>query len=447
MSLGRVLRWLQTAALLFLSGTPISIWVTTAQIGFSQKAPASYEPLSKEAVLHWLDLKKVDKNLYNELKLISRISKAGVSFDLGEDDKAAIRKKGGSEELIAAIEAARYRPKTPEAAPVTAPKAAPRREGLLMLTCQPAECLVSINDKPAGKTVNGAYSQKLEEGSATVSATKDDYEPDKKQQVVNIIENKPASVDFKFIPSPKALQREGQKLFEKMMNALGWASGLKTAEIVYGRGTLKSYSEGKITEWDLGALIELPNKGKFNLSGRGQKLEVTRTGDGFEWRKKPQSGVVGELEPCLRWLEDYQIAATVGRLQQQFGGSASSEPARPAAFKMIAEQLSPGAGTPAIFRAVGENETYKITLDPDSRPREIVLESPGLDNGLRIMYSDYTSLQGTSLQGTAYPKSMQVIVAPRQGVEVQFTEVDSSPPGPNKKDKGTPSKPKAPKAE
>jgi hypothetical protein len=354
--------------------------------------------------MNWLDGKKKNPNLFHEAALISTITKEGLSFKPTEEDLEAFRKKGGSEKLITAIKNARTPPEREPPPPPPPPP--PPKEGRLTVGCQPAECNVSVNGGPFVSTKDGVLPQTLREGLATVTVTKEDYEPDQKQQVADVKENKPARLDFTFKVSHAALERIGDRLFGQMMEALGGPAGLKASKVVRGSGTLKSHADGKITEWDLAAFIDLPANGYFILSGRGQKYEVSRTDSGFVW--KPQGAEVRELEDCLRWIQDYQIANTVGRLQ---GTS----------FKMLADQLVPVEGHPVVIRATNGSETYKIALDPEFRPSEITLESTGLDSGLRILYTDYTKL-GSSY----YPRHAEVILpdASRHGVVVQFGQFE-----------------------
>jgi hypothetical protein len=379
-------------------------------------------PVSREGILFWLDGKKKDKYKFNETTLINSIAKGGISFTPTEEDMNAFRKRGGSDKLIAAVEGAR---KGEEAAPLppTPLTPPPAKEGRLTVTCEPAECDVSMNGGPSLPTTKGEISRTLVEGPATVSVTKEGYDPDQKQKIVEIKEKVPARLDFKFKVSRAALENAGSKLFGQMMDALGGQNGLKTSERVRATGTLKSYSGGKISDWDVVALIELPDKGQFNLSGRGQKYEVLRTDSGFEWKKSPQSAELGELEACLRWIEDYQLGKTIGRLQSK-------------SFKMVTDQLGPVEGQPRVIRAIAGSETYTVTLDPDLRPAEIALESTGLNTGLRIMYSDYSKHESAY-----YPRHLQVILpdAARHGVEVQFTTIELNPqaaPGSKKKGLG-----------
>lgn len=374
----------------------------------STLAPAP--SLTREAILSWLDGKKKDRNKFNEFRLISLIAKQGLSFVPTEEDLNAFRKKGGSEKLIEAIQAARKGEEVAVPPPPPPPPPAPK-EGRLMVTCEPAECDVSINGGTLLPTTKGEISRTLVEGPATVSVIKEGYDPDQKQKIVEIKEKVLARLDFKFKVSRAALENAGSKLFGQMMDALGGPTGLKTSERVRGTGTLKSYAGGKINEWDVVAFIELPDKGQFNLSGRGQKYEVLRTDSGFEWKKSPQSAELGELEACLRWIQDYQLGKTVGRLQSN-------------SFKMVTDQLEPVEGQPRVIRAIAGSETYTVTLDPDLRPAELALESTGLNTGLRVMYSDYSKQEGAY-----YPRRMQVILpdAARHGVEVQFTTLELNP--------------------
>src|ERR1035438_3647045 len=149
---------------------------------------------SRDIIMNWLDGKKKNPNLFHEAALISTITKEGLSFKPTEEDLEAFRKKGGSEKLITAIKNARTPPEREPPPPPPPPP--PPKEGRLTVGCQPAECNVSVNGGPFVSTKDGVLPQTLREGLATVTVTKEDYEPDQKQQVADVKENKPARLDF-----------------------------------------------------------------------------------------------------------------------------------------------------------------------------------------------------------------------------------------------------------
>jgi hypothetical protein len=353
--------------------------------------------------MSWLAGKSKDP-YYSERPLVNRIRKYGISFQPTDEDYKKIKDLGGSDELIREIRNKAPqpvpKPKPDESLPV--PPDIRFKTGLLTVDCQPAECIVLVNGGLfVSSTVGGTVSQHVLEGLATVSAVKTDYDSDKGQQPVDMAQNKPVRQEFKFTVSPAALARLGNNLFEQMIVALGGSDGLKHSEIVTGKGSLNSWVSGKLTPWSFSVFFDKRNKRKYGLSARNQKYEVTPGENTFTWNREPETR---ELESCLRWFQDYQIAKVIGRLQ---GDS----------FKKVVAELKPAEGQPRVIRAVSAGQTYSITLDPDNRPAEITLEAGGLDRGLKIQYSDYKK-DGSSY----YPKRLQVIQPDdsHTGVQVEF---------------------------
>jgi hypothetical protein len=240
-----------------------------------------------------------------------------------------------------------------------------------------------------------------------VSVTAKDYEPDRNQEIVDIRENEPKLVSFKLGASRGALEQAGAKLFEQMIVALGGDEGLKIMASIQGKGTLTSYRDGKPTLWGLTALIKLPDQGRFNIGGLSsgrQAYEFVRTEGGMELIKTGKGADLDDLNLALHQLQEYQLTETLSRLQSP-------------GFRIVASQLSPVKGEEAVLKAESGSERYLIRLDADIRPREILLELGGLDQGTKLLYSDYMQL------GSAfYPRKMQVQRpgAASNGIEVRF---------------------------
>lgn len=119
-----------------------------------------------------------------------------------------------------------------------------------------------------------------------------------------------------------------------------------------------------------------------------------------------------DLNLALHQLQEYQLTETLKRLQSP-------------SFTIIASELSLGKGEEVVLKAESGSERYLIRLDADIRPREILLEVGGLDQGTKILYSDYMQL------GSAfYPKKMQVQRpgAASNGIEVRFDKAELLPP-------------------
>jgi hypothetical protein len=257
-------------------------------------------------------------------------------------------------------------------------------------------------------------SQTIPEGPAAVYVTAKNYEPDRPQETVEIKDSEPKLIDFKLTASRAALDEMGAKLFTQMVEALGGEDGLKASDLLRGKGAFTSYRDGKPTEWQIVALIKLPDKARFivgDFKGGRQSYEIVRTEGEMELTKTAKGAALDDLNLALHQLQDYQLTETLRRL-------------RSPSFKIAATELIPSHGEDVVLAAQGGSERYLISLDTDHRPREVLFESGGLDKGLKVLYSDYAPA------GPAfYPKRMQVQRPDStNGIEVKFDTVELNPP-------------------
>ncbi|MBL0159620.1 MAG: hypothetical protein IPP47_21315 [Bryobacterales bacterium] len=106
------------------------------------------------------------------------------------------------------------------------------KDGHLTVTCKPVDCVVLVDKKVIGSTKNGDFSGlTLPEGKITVSASSENYIPDKEGQIAEITDGGSVNVEFKFKLSPVALQARGIELFDKMVQALGGDVGLRESRL------------------------------------------------------------------------------------------------------------------------------------------------------------------------------------------------------------------------
>ena len=371
-------------------------------------------------ITEWLDKAKGDpKGLSPDFILTGRVTKCGISFEPKDELRAEIQKHNGSAKLWDTI---LHAPRHIEQRVITQPPLPlpppPPPQGKLTVTCQPVECEVSVAGASVGTTVGGKLSLTREEGPVTVSVSKTDYEPDKNQQAVVISEKTPAVAEFKLKPSAAALEATAGRIFQRMVDALGGDAGLKADAFVRGTGTLTCYRDGKPTTWDVTVLLRAPDKARFMIRRTGQTYDVTQTKTGLMWQKPPRGNDGEDLEFPLRLLQQYQISEVVGHL-------------RSANFRLMTERLSPGPGEDTVLHATAGSERTLVTLDPDFRPKEILLESAGLDTGRKIVYSAYFQKADAY-----YPKTIQLILpgAGSNGFELKFADVELSPSNVNDAD-------------
>jgi hypothetical protein len=362
-----------------------------------------------------------NKNANPELSLITAVKRRTVCSRPTRDELSKIRTTGGSDKLIDAIEAAAPPPPpgptlpSPPPPPRPQPAAVTPKQGRLTVTCALVDCTVFVNGSPIGTTTNKVLSHTMPEGPVVVSVAAKDYDPDRNQEIVDIKDKEPKLISFKLNASRAALEETGAKLFKQMVVALGGDEGLKDSAFIRGKGTLTSYRDGKPTLWALAALIKLPDQGRFNVgafSGGRQGYEFVRTEGGMELIKMGKGADLDDLNLGLHQLQEYQLIETLKRLQSS-------------SFRIVASDLISTKGEDVVLKAESGSERYLIKLDADMRPREILLELGGLDQGTKLLYSDYTQLRTAF-----YPKTMQVQRpgAATNGIEVRFDTVELNPP-------------------
>jgi hypothetical protein len=397
-------------------------WVMTTQSGICQ-SPPRVDQRQADQTCYPVDQiivglgKNVDhnKNTYSESTLIASIKQRTVCSRPTASELGKIRSAGGSEKLIDAVEAASPAPLlSAPAPPCPQPEVVAPKQGRLTVTCSLVDCNVFVNGTSIGTTTNRALSQAIPEGPAAVSVTAQNYEPDRQQEIVEIKNSEPKLINFKLTASRAALEEMGAKLFTQMIEALGGEDGLKASALVRGKGAFTSYRDGKPTQWQIVALMKLPDKARFivgDFKGGRQSYEIVRTEGEMELIKTAKGVALDDLILALHQLQDYQLTDTLKRL-------------RSPSFRITATELLPGRGQDVALAAQGGSERYLISLDTDRRPREIVLVSGGLDKGLRVLYSDYAHA------GPAfYPKRMQVLRpdSTSNGIEVKFDTVELNP--------------------
>ncbi len=336
------------------------------------------------------------KGVYlNENILLNQVRKVGIGWDPSESDYDALKKAGASDNFLNAIrEMAKAR--VVEKAKTEPPPPPPQpKEGKLAITCKPVDCEVSIDGKPQGMTKKGELILgPLPEGSVKVAVTRKDWEPDRDAHTSYIKDKETDKVEFSFKESRAALEAMGQQFFDSMLKALGGDVGIKEASRVRASGArLISAREGKPQlQWSAVVLFRLPNDAKFIVTNAGQQIQVVKTDAGFAYERQPrQEGQ--EMEDAMREVYDRQFGRTLDLLRAPGSKYVST--------KLIYEDDE----NKAFLIESGPGRQYLVTLDAESLPREIKVESTGLMAGLRILFSDFVKAGNTR-----YPRETQVIL-------------------------------------
>jgi hypothetical protein len=368
-----------------------------------------------DEVLKYLKLYQASKPSYPQSRVINRIKRYGFCTRPTESEFDNIKRSGGSPELISAIEEATRDAAAAVAVGPPPPPPAKPKEGVLRILCQPVDCHISVNGKPLGDSSNGEYSARLPVGLITVAAAREDYDVDQKMHNLEVKDGETVTAAFKMSVSRAALETAGARLFGRMIDALGGPDGLKSLGSIKAAGTLNCYDRGgQLTAWEFSALIKAPDKARFDITRTAtkSKYETANTERGIEWSKTDEkSPQFLDLDLALRRLQEQQIARTIGGLRN--------------GFKMVATTLNTKDGEDAVLMAEGGGQVYRITVGADMRPREILLESGGLEKGLKVRYAGYVERAGT-----AYPLQMEIQYpdAERHGVAVKLRSVDPIPP-------------------
>ncbi|MCC6391897.1 MAG: hypothetical protein IT167_14960 [Bryobacterales bacterium] len=357
-------------------------------------------------VLHHFGSEKIPQEM-----VIREVEMHGLALRPTSADLAKLATAGASPRLLEAVRNAR----------VPAPVVVKKKEGRLLVTCEPVDCEVRVNGKPSGSTHAGALSPiTLDEGTVSVAAMREDYTTGRAEQAAAIRADAETRVAFRFQPSPAALERTGNALFERMLTALGGRGRFRAAAPVHALGTLQIHSGNAFpVVWKL-EVWRSEEQTKYKVERSGKKHEVVRTAAGYKWKKKPKAQDMAALEEALRLLDAGQLNRTLGRVV--LGGA-----------KVLSSKLQYADGEEVTLRVSGDAGPLALKLDSALRPKEIQQEPTGLNAALRFLYAGY---EGEGAQ--CRPRRLQVIEpgAEAKGIEVRFDQLEEDMSGNQKRKRG-----------
>jgi hypothetical protein len=330
----------------------------------------------------------------------------GLGFRPTHEDIEKLKAASATEALLKAIEAAKI------------PPLPPPKYGMLAVSCEPVDCDVILNGRPAGSTSHGHLPWiSLSEGPAAVSVTKANYDVTEAKRDVVIRPNELTQMEFQLRISEAGLAELGAKRFQLMRQAVrghsavtakeasAWPSSGIEGDQLRAAGTLYLHGpDGRCAVWSVVAWFQREHAARFELSRLREKYVLTSAGRGFSWNRNLRGDDAREVEEGMRIIGESQLPALMERL---------ADPG------LIITAPDPGREDRAAFRAESKLQNYVVALDSANRPSEILIEPAGESPSRRILYSDYAELAGS-----LYPKTMQIVLPDgASGIEARFDTV------------------------
>ena len=342
------------------------------------------------------------------------IQRRGLDFVVSSEAIEKLKAAGASEDMLKLMKTkgksttATLTPPPPSAAPPPPP---PKRQpvGRLVISCEPAECEVSVNSTPRGRTVGGRMEiAEFPVGNAVIELKKDGYVT--RPATVAVEEDKAASVTAALDPTLATQQLFGTQLFQKVIEALGGADGVKELATVQATGSTIVWScDNKSLRWTL-LMRNRPDRALFQAtSSRSTLHEVLFVGSEYKTGKKKDPDAL-DLATDFGAIRDNQLSALLAKLTNP-------------RFKMRANHATPFAVEEFNLFAEEGTETISIGLDKDMLPQRIrIITATGVGSG-SINYSDYAKTGKTF-----YPKSLQIKPDGWQhGIDAHFDRVQLNP--------------------
>jgi len=369
-------------------------------------------PLTFEQVLE--AVRRVRQGVLPESRLRQALQKRGVDFALAPEDleklKAA-RPTQGLLDLVVSL-AKPLPPTEPAPPPVVSPPEPPKPKlGTLQLACEPPECSVLVNGKPAGQTQRGQLTVKdIPAGQTSINVQKEGFHV--AELKANIEDGRITPLTAELEPMKETMRMWGQRLFARVVAALGGESGLGYWRSLQGAGTLTLVNrQGQSTRWAFQIRLLLPDLAAVRLTTATRNFEATLVKSQFAFTKGMPDA--DEIEHTLALLRDYQLGAVVKRMQE-------------AASSLETRTLTPKSGQELSFLAESSVERWKVTLQADDLPRQIEMTSAaGVNVGLTATYADYQKTGSTVI-----PRAMVLRLPGEsgQGAEVRFDGLEAGPP-------------------
>jgi len=331
------------------------------------------------------------------------IQNRGVGFSLSPEVIDKLKAAGATEDILELIEN-KARPAAVATAPAPPPK--PREAlGNLTITCEPAECDVTVNGKPRGSSQGGVMELgSIPAGKWAVDVSKEGYIS--RQSVVTIEADKSARISSVLEATPATQEAFGATLFQKVVDALGGEPGLKKLASIQATGSTTIARDGNSVRWTL-AMRNRPERALFQARAGSILHEVAFIGNEFMASKNLKGEDAMELPTDFGFIRDNQLPALIARLRNP-------------RYKLIAKLAAPVAGEEFQLFAEAGTEKIAIGLDSNLRPQRVRITTETGIGSATITYDDYFNESNAP-----YPKTMRIKPDSRmRGIEVRFDTVE-----------------------
>jgi hypothetical protein len=227
---------------------------------------------------------------------------------------------------------------------------------------------------------------------------------------VAVEEDKTASVTAVLDPDLVTQQAFGTALFQKVIEALGGAEGVKELASVEAIGSTTVWTcDNKSLRWTL-FMRNSPDRALFQATASGSMLhEVLFVGSEYKTGKKKDPDAL-ELATDFGVIRDNQLSVLLAKLTNP-------------RFKMRANHATPIAGEEFNLFSEEGTEAISIGLDKDLLPQRVRIVMTTVVGSGSINYSDYIKAGKTF-----YPRSLQIKPDGWQhGIDARFDSVQLNP--------------------
>jgi hypothetical protein len=331
------------------------------------------------------------------------IQNRGVAFTMSRDTIEKLKSAGATDDILELIQSTIHT--SPAAVAVATPPSAPAPHGSLTVTCEPAECEISLNGTARGSSLGGVMELAgIPPGKWAVDISREGYVSH--QSEVTIEANKAASVSAHLEATHAKQEALGAELLQKVVDALGGEGGLKALATVQASGSTTISRDGNSVRWTV-LMRNRPDRALFQARAGAIWHEIGFLGHEFMASKNLKGQDAMELPTDFGLIRDYQLVALITRLREP-------------RYKLIAKHTTAPTGEEFQLFAEASTEKIAIGLDTAMRPQRARITTETGVGSVTVVYDDYFNSGETW-----YPKGMQIKPDGRaRGIEVRFDTIE-----------------------